>query len=173
SDITAISEESQESGNDKILHIIYAALSVPICCLLILICIFWCFRRYHAKQKRTPLTPQRRASLARAPAATPHHAAGTSPASQESSSLYCSMASLQQLSGGNAVYDNDVPQRDAHRGAPKAPHTNSAIPSTSAVPESQDVLIYAALNHPASAERCQRRGPMVENELTEYASVNV
>ncbi|XP_025897449.1 B- and T-lymphocyte attenuator [Nothoprocta perdicaria] len=170
---TATSEELQESGNDKILHIIYAALSLPMCSLLILICIFWCFRRYHAKQKRTPLTPQRQDSLVGAPAAISHHPAGTTPASEESSSLYCSMASLQQPSGGHTIYDNDVPRWDAHRRAPKAPCNHPAIPSTSAVPESQDVLIYAALEHSAPAEGCRRRELMVENEFTEYASVNV
>ncbi|XP_009673340.1 B- and T-lymphocyte attenuator isoform X2 [Struthio camelus] len=126
------------------------------------------------KQKRTPLTPQRRETLVRGPAAIPYCAAGTTQASDESSSLYyCSMVSPWQLSDSSAIYDNDVPHCDAHRTAPKAPHCDPAIPSISAAPESQDVLIYAALNHSASAEKCQRREPRVENELTEYASITV
>ncbi|XP_062428616.1 B- and T-lymphocyte attenuator [Rhea pennata] len=167
---TTISEDSQESGNDKILHIIYAALSLRLCCPLIFICMFWFLRWYHAKQKRAPLTPQRQESLVRGPVAAPHHAAGTTQDSDESSSLYyCSMVSLWQLSDGSATY-NDVPHRDAHRTAPPKP---PATPSIPAAPESPDVLVYAALNHSASAEKCQRKQPMVESELTEYASVNV
>ncbi|XP_064378269.1 B- and T-lymphocyte attenuator isoform X3 [Dromaius novaehollandiae] len=126
------------------------------------------------KQKRTPLTPQRQESLVRGPAAVPYYAAGATQASDESSSLYyCSMVSLRQLSDGNTIYDNDVPHWDALRTAPNTPCHDPAIPSIPAAPDSQDVLIYAALNHSASAEKCQRREPMVENELTEYASVNV
>ncbi|XP_064378258.1 B- and T-lymphocyte attenuator isoform X1 [Dromaius novaehollandiae] len=171
---TTISEDSQESENDKILHIIYAALSLRLCCPLIFICMCWCLRWYHAKQKRTPLTPQRQESLVRGPAAVPYYAAGATQASDESSSLYyCSMVSLRQLSDGNTIYDNDVPHWDALRTAPNTPCHDPAIPSIPAAPDSQDVLIYAALNHSASAEKCQRREPMVENELTEYASVNV
>ncbi|XP_009673339.1 B- and T-lymphocyte attenuator isoform X1 [Struthio camelus] len=171
---TSISEDSQESGNDKIFHFIYAALCLRLCCPLVFTCMFWCLRWYHAKQKRTPLTPQRRETLVRGPAAIPYCAAGTTQASDESSSLYyCSMVSPWQLSDSSAIYDNDVPHCDAHRTAPKAPHCDPAIPSISAAPESQDVLIYAALNHSASAEKCQRREPRVENELTEYASITV
>lgn len=48
-DTTSISEESQKSGNYKILHIIYASASVGLCCPFIVICVFWCLRRYHGK----------------------------------------------------------------------------------------------------------------------------
>ncbi|KAF1534923.1 hypothetical protein FQV19_0008004, partial [Eudyptula minor] len=172
--ITSISEESQKSGNYKILHIIYASASVGLCCPFIVICVFWCLRRYHAKQKRTPLTPQRQESLVGSPAAAPPHAAGTTQASEESSSLYyCSMASPLQALHGNAIYDYDVPPWNARRTAPNAPHNDPVIPSTPVLLESPDVLTYAALNHSASAERCQRKELTVENESTEYASINV
>ncbi|XP_010072467.1 PREDICTED: B- and T-lymphocyte attenuator, partial [Pterocles gutturalis] len=60
---TSISEESQESGTYKILHIIYASAAVGVCCPFIVACMFWCLRRYHEKQKRTPLTQQRQEIL--------------------------------------------------------------------------------------------------------------
>ncbi|KFV13240.1 hypothetical protein N340_01848, partial [Tauraco erythrolophus] len=168
------SEESQESGNYKILHIIYASVSVGLCCPFIIVCMFWCLRRYHAKQKRTPLTQQTQESLVRSPAAAPSHTAGTTQASEESSSLYyCSMASPLQALHGNAIYDNDVPPRNTQRTAPNAPCNDPVIPSIPVLLESSDVLTYATLNHSASAERCPRRELTVENELTEYASINV
>ncbi|XP_010128849.1 PREDICTED: B- and T-lymphocyte attenuator, partial [Chlamydotis macqueenii] len=43
-DTPSVSEEPQESGNCKILHIIYA--SVGLCCLFIIICMFWCLKRH-------------------------------------------------------------------------------------------------------------------------------
>ncbi|XP_075025314.1 B- and T-lymphocyte attenuator [Calonectris borealis] len=171
---TNISEESQESGNYKILHIIYASASVGLCCPFIVVCMFWCLRRYHAKQKRTPLTPQRQESLVRSPAAALSHAAGTTQASEESSSLYyCSMASPLQALHSNAIYDNDVPPWNAQRTAPNALCNDPVIPSIPVLLESPDVLTYAALNHSASAEGCQRRELIVENEFTEYVSINV
>ncbi|XP_050765300.1 B- and T-lymphocyte attenuator [Gymnogyps californianus] len=171
---TSISEESQESGNYKILHIIYASASMGLCCPFIIVCMFWCLRKYHAKQKSTPLTQQRQKSLVRSPAAAPSHAAGTTQASEETSSLYyCSMASPLQALHGNAIYDNDVPAWNTQRTAPYAPRSDPVIPSIPVLLESPDVLTYAALNHSASAERCQRREPTVENEFTEYASINV
>ncbi|XP_068549335.1 B- and T-lymphocyte attenuator isoform X1 [Anas acuta] len=166
---TSISEESQEPGKNKILHIIYSSVSVGLCCPFIFICMFSCLRRHHAKQKRTPLTPQRLESLVRSPAAVPSHTAGTTQASDESSLLYCSMASPQQLLYANTIYDNDVPRWNAKRTVPNAPND----PSIPASPESLDVLIYATLDHSASAEKCQRRELSVENEFTEYASINV
>lgn len=108
------------------------------------------------------------------PAAAPPHAAGTTQASEESSSLYyCSMASPLQALHGNAIYDYDVPPWNARRTSPNAPHNDPVIPSTPVLLESPDVLTYAALNHSASAERCQRKELTVENESTEYASINV
>ncbi|XP_064324649.1 B- and T-lymphocyte attenuator [Phalacrocorax carbo] len=171
---TSISEESQESGNYKILQIIYASASMGLCCPFIVICIFWCLRRYHVKQKRTPLTPQRQKSLVRSPAAAPSHTAGTTQASEESPSLYyCSMAIPLQALHGNAIYDNDVPPWNTQRTALNASHNDPVIPSIPVLPESPDVLTYATLNHSASAERCQRQALTVENEFTEYASINV
>ncbi|KFQ58887.1 hypothetical protein N334_13107, partial [Pelecanus crispus] len=168
------SEESQDSGNYKILHIICASASVGLCCPFIVVCMFWCLRRYHTKQKSAPLTPQRQESLVRSPAAAPSHAAGTAQASEESSSLYyCSMASPLQALHGNATSDNDVPPWNAQRTAPNASLNDPVTPSTSVLLESPDVLTYAALNHSAFAERCQRRELTVENEFTEYASINV
>ncbi|XP_040980691.1 B- and T-lymphocyte attenuator isoform X2 [Aquila chrysaetos chrysaetos] len=121
------------------------------------------------RQKRTPLTQQRKESLVRSPAA-----AGTTEASEESCSLYyCSMASPMQALHGNTVYDNDVPPWNAQRTAPNAPRNDPVTPSIPVLLESPDVLTYAALNHSASAERCQRRELTVENEFTEYASINV
>ncbi|KFP51949.1 hypothetical protein N323_07140, partial [Cathartes aura] len=168
------SEESQESGNYKILHIIYASASMGLCCPFIIVCMFWCLRKYRAKQKSTPLTQQRQKSLVRSPAAAPSHAAGTTQASEETSSLYyCSMASPLQTLHGNAIYDNDVPAWNTQRTAPYAACSDPVIPSIPVLLESPDVLMYAALNHSASAERCQRRELTVENEFTEYASINV
>ncbi|KAM6419109.1 B- and T-lymphocyte attenuator isoform 2-T2 [Pluvialis apricaria] len=173
-DTTSISEESQESGNYNILHIIYASVSVGLCCPFIIVCVFWCLRRYHANRKRTPLTQQRQKSLVRGPAAAPSHAAGTTEASEESSSIYyCSMASPLQALHGNTIYANDVRPWNAQRTAPNAPRDDAVIPSNPVSLESSDVLTYAALNHSASAERCQRRELTIENEFTEYASINV
>ncbi|KFV54238.1 hypothetical protein N341_09333, partial [Tyto alba] len=165
---------SQESGNYKTLHIIYASASLGVCCPFIVLCMFWCLRRHHAKQKRTPLTQQRQESLVRSPAAAPSHAAGTSQASEESSSLYyCSMASPLQALHGNIIYDNNVPPWNAQRTAPNTHCNDPVIPSIPVLLESSDALTYAALNHSASPERCQRRELTVENEFTEYASINV
>ncbi|KFO89997.1 hypothetical protein N320_10568, partial [Buceros rhinoceros silvestris] len=164
------SEESQESGTYKISHIIYA--SVGLCCPFIIICVCWW--RYCAKQKRNPLTQQRQESVVRSPAVASSDAAGTTQASEESSSLYyCSMASPLQTLQDNAIYDNDVPSWKAHRKAPSAPHNNPVIPSIPVLLESPDDLTYAALNHSISAERCQRRELTEENEFTEYVSINV
>ncbi|XP_054695265.1 uncharacterized protein LOC129211685 isoform X2 [Grus americana] len=170
---TSISEESQESGNYKILHIIYASASMGLCCPFIIVCMFLCIRRYHEKQK-APLTQQRQENLVRSPAAAPSHAAGTTQGSEESSSLYyCSMASPLQALHGNAIYDNDVPPWNTQRTAPNASHNDPVIPSIPVLLESADVLTYAALNHSASPERYQRRELTVENDFTEYASINV
>lgn len=79
------------------------------------------------------------------------------------------MASPQQLLYANTIYDNDVPRWNAKRTVPNAPN-DASIPAS---PESPDVLIYATLDHSASAEKCQRRELSVENEFTEYASINV
>lgn len=48
-DTTSISEDSQESGNYKTLHIIYASASVGLCCPFIVACMFWRLRRYHGE----------------------------------------------------------------------------------------------------------------------------
>ncbi|KFQ00585.1 hypothetical protein N330_02953, partial [Leptosomus discolor] len=163
------SDESQESGKYKILHIIYASASMGLCCPFIVVCMFWCLRRYRVKQKRTPLTQQRQKSLVRSPAVAPSHTVGTAQASEESSSLYyCSMASPLQALHGNTIYDNDV-----LRTAPNAPCNDPVNPSIPVLLESPDVLTYATLNHSASADRCERRELTVENEFTEYASINV
>ncbi|XP_074015119.1 B- and T-lymphocyte attenuator [Numenius arquata] len=171
---TSISEGSQESGNYKILHIIYASAFVGLCCPFIIVCMFWCLRRYHANPRKTQLTQQRQESLVRNPAAAPSHTAGTTQASEESSSLYyCSMASPPQALNSNRICDNDIPPWNPQRTAPNEPHNDPVIPSIPVVLESPDVLTYATLNHSASAERCQRRDLTVENEFTEYASINV
>jgi len=83
------------------------------------------------------------------------------------------MASPLQALHSNTVYDNDVPPWNVQRTAPNAPHDGPAIPSIPVLLESPDVLTYAAINHAASAEKCQRRELTVENEFTEYASINV
>ncbi|XP_065691762.1 B- and T-lymphocyte attenuator [Patagioenas fasciata] len=171
---TGISEEFQEAGNYKIWHIICASAAVGLCCPFIVVCMFWCLRWYHAKKKRTSLTQQRQVSLVRSPAAAPCHAAGTTEASEESSSLYyCSMASPPQALHSNTIYDNNVPPWNVQRTVPGAPHNDPVIPFIPVLPENPEVLTYASLNHSASAERCQRREPTVANELTEYASINV
>ncbi|KFP79424.1 hypothetical protein N311_03882, partial [Apaloderma vittatum] len=168
------SEESRESGNNKILYIIYALASVGLCCPFIIICTFRRLRRYHTKRKRTPLTQQRQESLVRSPATAPSHAAGTAQSSEESSSLYyCSMTSPLKALHSNAIYDNHVPPWNAQKAAPNATHNDPVRPSTPALLESPDVLTYATLNYSASAERCQRRELVVEHEFTEYASINV
>lgn len=171
---TSISEESQESGNYKILHIIYASTFVGLCFPFIVACMFWCLRRRHAKQKRTPLTQQKQESLVSHHTATPSHAAGTTQGSEASAPLYyCSMASPVQALHGNTIYDNDVLPWNTQRTASNAPRNHPVIPSIPGLSESPDVLTYAALNHSASAERCQRRELTVENEFTEYASIKV
>uniref|UniRef100_A0A8C3KKJ0 Uncharacterized protein n=1 Tax=Calidris pygmaea TaxID=425635 RepID=A0A8C3KKJ0_9CHAR len=110
----------------------------------------------------------------RSPAAAPSHTAGTTQASEESSSLYyCSMASPLQALNSNRICENDIPPWNPQRTAPNEPYNDPVIPSIPVVLESPDVLTYATLNHSASAERCQRRVLTVENEFTEYASINV
>ncbi|XP_014802880.1 PREDICTED: B- and T-lymphocyte attenuator isoform X2 [Calidris pugnax] len=124
--------------------------------------------------KKTQLTQQRQESLVRNPAAAPSHTAGTTQASEESSSLYyCSMASPLQALNSNRICDNDIPPWNPQRTAPNEPYNDPVIPFSPVVLESPDVLTYATLNHSASAERCQRRVLTVENEFTEYASINV
>ncbi|KFQ41664.1 hypothetical protein N333_07133 [Nestor notabilis] len=173
-DTTSISEESQESGNYKILHIIYASTFVGLCFPFIVTCMFWCLRRHHAKQKRTPLTQQKQESLVRHQTAAPSNAAGTTEGSEASSSLYCcSTASPLQALHSNTIYDNNVLPWNTQRTAPDVPRNNPVIPSIPGLPESPDVLTYAALNHSALAERCQRRELTVENAFTEYASLKV
>lgn len=49
-DTTSISEESQEPGKNKILHIIYSSVSVGLCCPFIFICMFSCLRRHHGEE---------------------------------------------------------------------------------------------------------------------------
>ncbi|KAJ7411929.1 B and T lymphocyte associated [Willisornis vidua] len=158
---TNISAESQKSENYKILLITSAP--VGLCCLFTIGCTFWCLRRRHAKQKRTPLTQQREEILVGSAAA----AAGTTQASQESSSPYSSIASPPHALKDNIIYDNHVPPWNALRTAPR---TSPSIP---VLPESPDGLTYAELNHSASAGRRQRRQPIVVNEITEYACINV
>ncbi|XP_064499898.1 B- and T-lymphocyte attenuator isoform X2 [Pseudopipra pipra] len=125
------------------------------------------------KQKRTPLTQQRQESLVRSPAAAPPPGAGTTQASEESPSLHCSMASPLQAWKDNTIYDNAVPPWNAQRRALHSPCNTSGIPFIPVLPESPDVITYAALNHSAAAERCQRREQTTVNEVTEYASINV
>ncbi|XP_021256984.1 uncharacterized protein LOC110400937 [Numida meleagris] len=161
--------KSKEHGKNKTLHIIYASVSVGLCCPFIFICVFWSLRRYHGKHKRSPSTPQRRESRIRSPSAIPSHAAGTTPASDENSSLYCSMSSPPQLLPGNKIYDN-VPHCNAQETASNSPCNDPSIPASL---ESQDVLIYASLNHSASAKRYQRRKLSIENEFIEYASIKI
>ncbi|XP_050189451.1 B- and T-lymphocyte attenuator isoform X2 [Myiozetetes cayanensis] len=171
-DTTRISEESQQSGDYNILHIIYASAPVGLC-LFIIGCTFWCLKRCHAKQKRTPLAQQRQESLVRSPAAAPPPGAGTAQASEESPSLYCPMASPPQALKDNAIYDNDVPPWNAQRRALHPPCSFPGVPSIPVLPESPDALTYAALNHSAPAGRWQRRERAPVNEVTEYASINV
>ncbi|PKU40540.1 b- and t-lymphocyte attenuator [Limosa lapponica baueri] len=174
---TNVSEGSQGSGNYKILHIIYASAFVGLCCPFIVVCMFWCLRRHHGAQATTRYAQSCilfSFLQVRSPAAAPSHAAGTTQASEESSSLYyCSMASPLQALNSNRICDNDIPPWNPQRTAPNEPRNDPVIPSIPVVLESPDVLTYATLNHSASAERCQRRVLTVENEFTEYASINV
>ncbi|KFW77868.1 hypothetical protein N305_10310, partial [Manacus vitellinus] len=172
-DTTSISEESQQSGNYNILHIIYVSAPLGLCCLFIIGCMFWCLKRCHTKQKRTPLAQQRQESLVRSPAAAPPPGAGTTQASEESPSLHCSMASPLQAWKDNTIYDNAGPPWNAQRRALPSPCNTPGVPSIPVLPESPDVITYAALNHSAAAERCQRREQTTVNEVTEYASINV
>ncbi|XP_017677373.1 PREDICTED: B- and T-lymphocyte attenuator [Lepidothrix coronata] len=170
---TSISEESQQSGNYNILHIIYVSAPLGLCCLFIIGCMFWCLKRCRTKQKRTPLTQQRQESLVRNPAAALPSGAGTTQASEESPSLHCSMASPLQAWKDNTIYDNTVPPWNTQRRALHSPCNTPGVPFIPVLPESPDVITYAALNHSAAAERCQRREQTTVNEVTEYASINV
>lgn len=49
-DTTGISEEFQEAGNYKMWHIVCASAAVGLCCPFIIVCMFWCLRRYHGEQ---------------------------------------------------------------------------------------------------------------------------
>ncbi|XP_052561560.1 uncharacterized protein LOC128092093 isoform X2 [Tympanuchus pallidicinctus] len=113
--------------------------------------------------KRTPSTPQRQESQVRSPSAFPSHAAGRTPATDVSSSLYCSMSSPPQLLPVNKIYDS-VPHCNAQETASNSPHNDPSL-------ENQDVLIYASLNHSASTNKYQRRKLPIENEFIEYASI--
>lgn len=163
------STKSKEHGKHKTLHIIYASVPVGLCCPFIFICVFWSLRRYYGKRKRTPSAPQRQESRVRRLSALPSHADGTTPDTDESSSLYCSMSSPPQLLPVNKIYDS-VPQRNAQETASNSPSNDPSIPASL---ESQDVLIYASLNHSASTNKYQRRKFSIENEFIEYASIKV
>ncbi|XP_042666055.1 uncharacterized protein LOC122155846 isoform X3 [Centrocercus urophasianus] len=117
--------------------------------------------------KRTPSTPQRQESQVRSPSAFPSHAAGRTPATDVSSSLYCSMPSPPQLLPVNKIYDS-VPHCNTQETASNSPHNDPSIPASL---ENQDVLIYASLNHSASTNKYQRRKLPIENEFIEYASI--
>ncbi|XP_015734010.1 uncharacterized protein LOC107321527 [Coturnix japonica] len=169
SKILDASTKSKEHGKNKTLHILYASVPVGLCCPFIFICVFWSLRRYYGKHKRTPSTPQRQESQVRSPSALPSHAPGTTPATDESSSLYCSMSSPSQLLTVNRIYDS-VPHCNAQETASNSPSND---PSTPASLESQDVLIYASLNHSASTNKYQRRKLSMENECIEYASIKL
>ncbi|XP_065596931.1 uncharacterized protein LOC136051416 [Cyrtonyx montezumae] len=169
SKISDATTKSKERGKNKTLHITYASISVGLCCPFIFICVFWSLRRYHGNHKRTPSTPQRRESRVRSSSALPSHASGTTPASDESSSLYCPMSSSPQLLPGNKICDS-VPHCNAQETTSNEPFNDPSIPASL---EIQDVLIYASLNHSASAKKHQRRNFSIENEFTEYASIKV
>ncbi|OXB65217.1 hypothetical protein ASZ78_014882, partial [Callipepla squamata] len=119
------------------------------------------------KHKRTPSTPRRRESQGRSSSALPSHAGGTTPTSDESSSLYCPMSSTPQLLPGNKIYDS-VPHSNTQETTSNKPFNDPSIPASL---ENQDVLIYASLNHSASAKKHQRKNFSIENEFTEYASI--
>ncbi|XP_039379924.1 B- and T-lymphocyte attenuator isoform X3 [Mauremys reevesii] len=125
------------------------------------------------KPKTTPVTSQKEMNTVSRSTCAPYHTDRTTHDPSEGSTLYyCSMASLQQPSDDSTIYDNHVPHWNGSRAATGNACDSAAVDSYQPSYESEDVLVYASLNH-SSIEKLPRKEQDVEIELTEYATVCV
>ncbi|XP_039379914.1 B- and T-lymphocyte attenuator isoform X2 [Mauremys reevesii] len=175
SSATNVTEAPQGPNNNNKKWIIYALPSLGALCLLILIflCLLCCLRWHQVKPKTTPVTSQKEMNTVSRSTCAPYHTDRTTHDPSEGSTLYyCSMASLQQPSDDSTIYDNHVPHWNGSRAATGNACDSAAVDSYQPSYESEDVLVYASLNH-SSIEKLPRKEQDVEIELTEYATVCV
>ncbi|XP_043366253.1 B- and T-lymphocyte attenuator isoform X3 [Dermochelys coriacea] len=126
------------------------------------------------KPKTTPVTSQKEMNMISRSTCAPYHTDRTTHAPSEGSTLYyCSMASLQQPLDDSTIYDNHVPHWNGSRAATGNASDSAAVDSYQPSSESEDVLVYASLNHSSIIEKLPRKEQNVEIELTEYATVCV
>ncbi|XP_074974279.1 B- and T-lymphocyte attenuator isoform X3 [Caretta caretta] len=126
------------------------------------------------KPKTTPVTSQKEMNMVSRATCAPYHTDRTTHAPSEGSTLYyCSMASLQQPLDDSTIYDNHVPHWNGSRAAAGNACDSAAVDSYQPTSESEDVLVYASLNHSSIIEKLPRKEQNVEMELTEYATVCV
>ncbi|TFK07810.1 MORN repeat-containing protein 4 [Platysternon megacephalum] len=173
---TNVTEAPQGPSNNNKKWIIYALSSLGALCLLILICLclLCCLRWHQVKPKTTPVTSQKEMNTVSRSTCAPYHTDRTTHALSEGSTLYyCSMASLQQPSDDSTIYDNHVPHWNGSRAATGNACDSAAVDSYQPSYESEDVLVYASLNHSGIIEKLPRKEQDVEIELTEYATVCV
>ncbi|KAM9171758.1 B- and T-lymphocyte attenuator isoform 1-T1 [Pangshura tecta] len=172
---TNVTEAPEGPNNNNKKWIIYALPSLGALCLLILICLclLYCLRWHQVKPKTTPVTSQKEMNTVSRSTCAPYHTDRTTHDPSEGSTLYyCSMASLQQPSADSTIYDNHVPHWNGSRAATGNACDSAAADSYQPSYESEDVLVYASLNH-SSIEKLPRKEQDVEIELTEYATVCV
>ncbi|KAM7181920.1 B- and T-lymphocyte attenuator isoform 2-T2 [Macrochelys suwanniensis] len=173
---TNVTEAPQGPSNNNKKWIIYALSSLGVLCLLILICLclLCCLRWHQVKPKTTPVTSQKEMNMGSRSTCAPYHTNRTTHVPGEGSTLYyCSMASLQQPSDESTIYDNHVPHWNGNRAATGNACDSAAVDSYQPSSESEDVLVYASLNHSSIIEKLPRKEQDVEIELTEYATVCV
>ncbi|XP_027675835.2 B- and T-lymphocyte attenuator isoform X2 [Chelonia mydas] len=173
---TNVTEAPQGPSSNNKKWIIYALSSLGALCLLILICLclLCCLRWHSVKPKTTPVTSQKEMNMVSRATCAPYHTDRTTHAPSEGSTLYyCSMASLQQPLDDSTIYDNHVPHWNGSRAATGNACDSAAVDSYQPSSESEDVLVYASLNHSSIIEKLPRKEQNVEIELTEYATVCV
>ncbi|XP_008164308.2 B- and T-lymphocyte attenuator isoform X3 [Chrysemys picta bellii] len=126
------------------------------------------------KPKTTPVTSQKEMNTVSRSTCAPYHTDRTTHAPNEGSTLYyCSMASLQQPLDDSTIYDNHVPHWNGSRAATGNACDSAAVDSYQPSSESEDVLVYASLNHSSILDKLPRKEQDVEIEFTEYATVCV
>ncbi|XP_034647066.1 B- and T-lymphocyte attenuator isoform X1 [Trachemys scripta elegans] len=173
---TNVTEAPQGPSNNNKKWIIYALPSLGALCLLILICLclLCCLQWHQVKPKTTPVTSQKEMNTVSRSTCAPYHTDRTTHAPNEGSTLYyCSMASLQQPLDDSTIYDNHVPHWNGSRAATGNACDSAAVDSYQPSSESEDVLVYASLNHSSILDKLPRKEQDVEIEFTEYATVCV
>ncbi|XP_074839609.1 B- and T-lymphocyte attenuator [Carettochelys insculpta] len=175
-DATNATGDPQQPGTYNKKWIIYILSSLGGLCLLILgcLCLLCCLQGHKVKHKTTPVTSQKKMNMLNRPTGAPSHTDNTTPVPSDGSALYyCSMASQQQQSGDSTIYDNHVPHWNSSKAASGTASESASVGSYSPSMVSQDVLVYASLNHSARVEKVLRTEQDVEVELTEYATICV